>query len=145
MSYGADKLGVEEHTHRQTHTQTQAITIQEGQNWPRVKTKLFHDPWCDPVGMHKGISICAEPCGMWNSSTDARTQTQAMTIPEFHNWLLIKKGLAIFENDLLKITDVRMLMGFCLPCRPPNHSMATSFPSIYTAQDKDLSSQKGIL
>ena len=35
MIYGADKLGVDRHTHR--HRQTQATTIPEGQNWPRVK------------------------------------------------------------------------------------------------------------
>ena len=29
-------------THRRTHRQTQATTIPEGQNWPRVKTKTKH-------------------------------------------------------------------------------------------------------
>ena len=28
-------------THRRTHRQTQATTIPEGQNWPRVKTSYF--------------------------------------------------------------------------------------------------------
>ena len=45
--YRADKLKIDGHmnvhTDRQTHTHTQATTIPEGQNWPRVKTikKLF--------------------------------------------------------------------------------------------------------
>ena len=40
MSYGADKLGVDAHTHEHTHRQTQAMTIPEGHNWPWVKTAL---------------------------------------------------------------------------------------------------------
>ena len=36
MSYRADKLVIDGHT--DTHTHTQATTIPEGQNWPRVKT-----------------------------------------------------------------------------------------------------------
>ena len=41
MSYRADKLVIDTHTHIHTHghtdPQTQAMTIPEGQNWPRVK------------------------------------------------------------------------------------------------------------
>ena len=37
MSYGADKLGV--NAHGRTDRQTQATTIPEGQDWPRIKTK----------------------------------------------------------------------------------------------------------
>ena len=36
-----DKQVIDTQTDRQTHTQTQATTIPEGQNWPRVK---FHLP-----------------------------------------------------------------------------------------------------
>ena len=32
-------------THRRTHRQTQATTIPEGQNWPRVKTTSFMHGW----------------------------------------------------------------------------------------------------
>ena len=35
MSYRTDKLVIDGHTY--THTHTQATTIPEGQNWPRVK------------------------------------------------------------------------------------------------------------
>ena len=42
--YDADKLEVDGHTHTQTDThtdrKTQATTIPEGQNWPRVIRKL---------------------------------------------------------------------------------------------------------
>ena len=31
---------------------------------PRYKTRLFHGRWCDTVRVHKGIRICAVPCGM---------------------------------------------------------------------------------
>ena len=34
--------------------------------------------------------------------------------------------LAKFENDPWKITDMRVLMGACLPCRPP--AWATTIP-----------------
>ena len=37
MSYRADKLVIDKHTHGHTDPQTQAMTIPEGQNWPRVK------------------------------------------------------------------------------------------------------------
>ena len=40
MSYCADKQVITAHTDGQTHRQTQATTIPEGQNWPRVKTHL---------------------------------------------------------------------------------------------------------
>ena len=39
--------------------------------WWSHYIRLIHGSWSDPVGVHKGISICAEPCGMWNSSTDS--------------------------------------------------------------------------
>ena len=43
MSYCADKPVIDTHTDTRTHghtdTQTQATTIPEGQNWPRVKTR----------------------------------------------------------------------------------------------------------
>ena len=35
------------------------------------KSRLFHSSWHDPVSVPIGISICAEPCGTWNSSTDS--------------------------------------------------------------------------
>ena len=38
MSYRTDKLVIDGHT--DTHIHTQATTIPEGQNWPRVKTVL---------------------------------------------------------------------------------------------------------
>ena len=38
MSYRADKLVIDTHTHGHTDPQTQVMTIPEGQNWPRVKT-----------------------------------------------------------------------------------------------------------
>ena len=41
MSYRADKLVIDTHTH--TDPQTQAMTIPDGQNWPRVKTKFDTD------------------------------------------------------------------------------------------------------
>ena len=43
MSYRADKLVIDARTdtHTRTHTQTQATTIQEAENWPRVKLKRF--------------------------------------------------------------------------------------------------------
>ena len=31
--------------------------------------KLIHGPLSEPCSVHMGISICAEPCGMWNRST----------------------------------------------------------------------------
>ena len=37
MSYRADKQVITAHTDGRTHRQTQATTIPEGQNWPRVK------------------------------------------------------------------------------------------------------------
>ena len=37
MSYRTDKLVIDGHTDTQTHRHTQATTIPEGQNWPRVK------------------------------------------------------------------------------------------------------------
>ena len=37
MSYRTDKQVID--THTRTDTQTQAMTIPEGQNWPRVKTE----------------------------------------------------------------------------------------------------------
>ena len=37
MSYGANKLVIDTHTHEHTDPQTQAMTIPEGQNWPRAK------------------------------------------------------------------------------------------------------------
>ena len=33
--------------------------------------RLVHGPWSDPFGLHKGIGICAEPCGMWKSTSDS--------------------------------------------------------------------------
>ena len=40
-------------THRRTHRQTQATTIPEGQNWPRVKSTLIDlrtaQVYCDPI------------------------------------------------------------------------------------------------
>ena len=48
MSYRADKQVIDTHTHRHadrwTDTQTQAMTIPEGQNWPRIKKKLCIAP-----------------------------------------------------------------------------------------------------
>ena len=43
MSYRPDKLVIATHTHTHGHTdpQTQAMTIPEGQNWPRVKTTFI--------------------------------------------------------------------------------------------------------
>ena len=41
MSYCADKQVIDTHTHGQT--QKQAMTIHEGQNWPRVET-VMHMP-----------------------------------------------------------------------------------------------------
>ena len=38
MSYRADKHVVTAHTDGHTDRQTEATTIPEGQNWPRVKT-----------------------------------------------------------------------------------------------------------
>ena len=38
MSYRTDKLVIDGHTDTHTHIHTQATTIPEGQNWPRVKT-----------------------------------------------------------------------------------------------------------
>ena len=40
MSYRADKQMIDTHTQTLTDTQTGAMTIPEGQNWPRVKTAL---------------------------------------------------------------------------------------------------------
>ena len=37
MSYRADKLVIDTHTHGHTDPEMQAMTIPEGQNWPRVK------------------------------------------------------------------------------------------------------------
>ena len=37
MSYRTDKLVIDGHTDTHTHIHTQATTIPEGQNWPRVK------------------------------------------------------------------------------------------------------------
>ena len=39
------------HTHTLTDTQTGAMTIPEGQNWPRVKKTMvfFSNPWCCPL------------------------------------------------------------------------------------------------
>ena len=34
-------------------------------------TRLFHCPWCDPVGLHTGIRIYVETCGMGNNLTDS--------------------------------------------------------------------------
>ena len=44
--------------------------------WPsRRPDGLTTLEWCsprsDPFSVHQGISICAEPCGMWNSSTNS--------------------------------------------------------------------------
>ena len=39
MSYRADKQVITAHTDGRTHRQTQATTIPEGQNWPRVMNK----------------------------------------------------------------------------------------------------------
>ena len=36
MSYRTDKFVIDGHT--DIHTHTQAMTVPEGQNWPRVKT-----------------------------------------------------------------------------------------------------------
>ena len=33
------------HTHTRTHTPMQAMTIPEGQNWPRVKISIYVDGW----------------------------------------------------------------------------------------------------
>ena len=37
MSYRTDKLVIDGHTDTHIHIHTQATTIPEGQNWPRVK------------------------------------------------------------------------------------------------------------
>ena len=39
MNYRTDKLMIDGHTDTHTYTHTQATTIPEGQNWPRVKKK----------------------------------------------------------------------------------------------------------
>ena len=51
MSYGTDKLVIDARTDTHTDRQTQATTIPEGQNWPRVKMEkpakaeiLFSNP-----------------------------------------------------------------------------------------------------
>ena len=41
MSYRKDKLMIDGHTDTHIHTHTQATTIPEGQNWPRVKMKVL--------------------------------------------------------------------------------------------------------
>ena len=40
MSYRTDKLMIDGHTDTHTYTHTQATTIPEGQNWPRVKIEI---------------------------------------------------------------------------------------------------------
>ena len=47
MSYCADKLVIDGQTH--AHTHTQAATIPEGQNWPRVKSKAFYNIMFDEI------------------------------------------------------------------------------------------------
>ena len=42
MSYRADKLVIDARTDTHIDRQTQATTIPEGQNWPRVKRKRYH-------------------------------------------------------------------------------------------------------
>ena len=41
MSYRSDKLRVDTHTRMHTHRRTQATTLPEGQNWPRVITSFL--------------------------------------------------------------------------------------------------------
>ena len=43
MSYRTDKLVIDGHTDTHTHIHTQATTIPEGQNWPRVKMNEEND------------------------------------------------------------------------------------------------------
>ena len=38
-------------THRRTHRQTQATTIPEGQNWPRVKMAKYVVEWYNSIGL----------------------------------------------------------------------------------------------
>ena len=50
MSYRADKQVIDTHTHTLTDTQTGAMTIPEGQNWPRVKNLVVRrGPDCPPI------------------------------------------------------------------------------------------------
>ena len=56
----------------------------------------FHGPWNYPFGMHKGMSICAEPCGMWNSSTYSVFASLAKNI-----W---KTQKAMQINGILKLS-----------------------------------------
>ena len=41
MSYRADKLVIDTHTHGHTDPQMQAMKIPEGQNWSRVTKPLY--------------------------------------------------------------------------------------------------------
>ena len=45
MTYRTDKLVIDGHTDTHTHIHTQATTIPEGQNWPRVKMKSHICHW----------------------------------------------------------------------------------------------------
>ena len=82
--------------HRHTHRQTQATTIPEGQNWPRVKSIFPNSLW--RLWTSK-----------WLTHRHTHRQTQATTIPGGQNWPWVKS--IIFKLTLT--LQMKLLSGEC--------------------------------
>ena len=81
-SFHSDKLGVDTHIRRHTHTQTQATTIAKGQNWPWVKLNgLTH------LSSRVSYSFCrCLSCAVgWALSVDATEASKSLA----RSWLVV--------------------------------------------------------
>ena len=122
MSYGAENLGVDGHTQRQTHTdrQTQATTIPEGQNWPRVKSMswnigyLFWISKCKMklVSSKTGKFLCHLKCGYFGPTLELGNSS--LNTPMATKWctkldVALKRCPIVFQGHLsnFKVTRVK--------------------------------------
>ena len=105
-------------THRHTDRQTEATTIPEGQNWPRVKIKFFF-----------GEMLSAKWRPIWPQGVKfSGAVTQNIPKNLVNTWLLLPKPL-VLRNDIkhehiFKFTEINFAStSYCilasLDCFPP--------------------------
>ena len=112
MSYCTDKLVIDRHTH--AHTHTQATTIPEVQNWPRVKM-IKHADFMFQKNEHVRY---VSDCGLlrsyinvegWQTNSWMKTQTNERTGGHIHSIKPYKATDRVCTQVTLELIHSRLL------------------------------------
>ena len=101
MNYRSDKLMIDGHTDTQTHRHTQATTIPEGQNWPRVKID-----WTIS-GSGNGSTKCLQ-----SDAQFAQLQCVKMNETRLHWWYNIGPGNSLVPSGKEPLPELMMTKLF---------------------------------